>query len=89
MKWGGVSNVREDLPGKATFKQRLEGTEGASRAGIWGRSVPSKRNNSKCKEPETDVSLKFSINSECVLITHKHTPMITLRYGTSVTLKLK
>lgn len=78
MKWGGVSNAREDLPGEVTFKQRLEGTEGASHADIWGRSVPSKRSNSKCKDPEADMSLKFSIISECVPTTHKHIQMITL-----------
>lgn len=48
----GVSNVRGDLPDKVTVKQRPEGIKGANHANIWGRSVPSMRNNSKCKGPE-------------------------------------
>lgn len=62
----GVSNFGDSLPEKVIFKQRPKGIKGRSHMDIWKKSVPTKRN-SKCKGPETEVSLKWSRNSVFLL----------------------
>lgn len=54
--------VREGLSEKETFReQKPEGDEGLK--ALWGKSVPS-RGDSRCKGPETGLSLVYSRNSE-------------------------
>ena len=50
MRWHGQGG----LPGKVTFESRPEGSEGASHANIWKKSLPS-REKSECKVPEMNL----------------------------------
>ena len=48
--------VKESLTDKAMFELRIQGSKGARHEDIWGKNGPNKRN-SKCKDPETGVSM--------------------------------
>lgn len=68
--WGGVSNFREGLSEKVTFKQRPEGITEASH--MDGGKECSRIRNGKCKGQVAEVSPRRSRNSECALITKRN-----------------
>lgn len=55
--------VWEGLTEKVVFEKRPEEGEGENHGGIWGKSVPGRRN-SKCKGPEVTASLVCSRSSK-------------------------